>query len=290
MAMLMKERLHDDFGAQVTGFDLSSDLTDDEVEAILEAIDEFSLLVFPRQSLEDEAHLAFTRNLGKPEENHARLGRDGVVDYFGTIGNVQADGLVLGNQDKLTKSLTGNNMWHSDSSFRRVPSFVSIMNVFEVPDEGGHTQFVSSRAAYDRLDADTRKTIDPLVVVHDYVYSRSKVAPDAVTPSHAASLPPIPQKLVRKNPRTGARNYYVGSHAKEIEGWSHGESRQLLDDLLDRATRPEHIYTKEWKTGELVIWDNRCLLHRGMGYDADRYRRRMRQTRVAGTSPTLQEE
>ena len=289
MAMLMKERLHDDFGAQVTGLDLSSDLTYDEIEVILEAIDEFSLLVFPRQSLDDEAHLAFTMNLGKPEENHARFGRDGVVDYFGTIGNVQVDGKVLGNRDKLTTFLTGNNMWHSDSSFRKVPSFVSIMNVFEVPDEGGHTQFVSSRTAYDRLDNGTRQTIEPLVVVHDYVYSRSKVSPNAVTPSHAASLPPIPHKLVRRNPRTGARNYYIGSHAKEIEGWNFGDSRQLLDGLLDRATRPEHIYTKEWEPGELVIWDNRCLLHRGTGYDADKYRRRMRQTRVAGNSPTLEE-
>ena len=180
-------------------------------------------------------------------------------------------------------------MWHSDSSFREVPSFVSIMCAYEVPDEGGRTEFVSARAAYDRLPDQTKTVIDPLIAVHDYVFSRSKVGPDAVTPSHAASLPPVKQKLVRTNPRTGAKNYYVGSHAKTIDGWSETDSRPLLDDLLERATGEEHIYSHAWRPGDLVIWDNRCLLHRGSGYDADRYRRYMRQTRVAGAGPTLAE-
>jgi alpha-ketoglutarate-dependent 2,4-dichlorophenoxyacetate dioxygenase len=127
------------------------------------------------------------------------------------------------------------------------------------------------------------------VAIHDYVFSRSKVAPDAVTPSHAASLPPVRQKLVRTNPGTRAKNYYIGSHVKTIEGWSHDDSRQLIDDLQDRATKPEHIYSHAWQPGDLVIWDNRCLIHRGSGYDADRHRRYMRQTRVRGDGPTLQE-
>ena len=163
------------------------------------------------------------------------------------------------------------------------------MCAYEVPHAGGDTEFVSTRAAYRRLPDAIMATIDPLIATHDYVFSRSKVGPDAVTPSHAASLPPVRQKLVRSNPRSGAKKYYVGSHAREIVDWPETDSRALLDDLLARATRPEHVHTHAWQPGDLVIWDNRCLLHRGQGYDADKYRRLMRQTRVCGAGSTLTE-
>lgn len=289
MPALTVEPIHDDFGARITGADLTAGVPEDLMEEIRIAIDEYSFLFFPDQPIDDEQQLAFTQALGEPEPNHVKLGQEGIVEYFGTIGNVQPDGSKLGNDHKKTKFQTGNNMWHSDSSFRKVPSFVSIMRAYEVPDEGGRTEFVSQRAAYSRLSDDEKSKIDPLVAIHDYVFSRSKVSEDAVTPSHAASLPPIEQKLVRKNPRTGEKNYYVGSHARQIEGWSLEESRLLLDDLLERATRPEHVYSHAWQPGDFVIWDNRCLLHRGSGYDADKYRRRMRQTRVQGAGPTLDE-
>ena len=289
MVRLNIEKLHDDFGAKITGVDVTPPLDDATVEAIREAIDEHAFLVFPDQHLDDAQQLAFTSLLGEPEPNHVILGQTGRREYFGTIGNIDAEGRQMGNDHKHVRFLTGNNMWHSDSSFREVPSFVSIMSVHEVPDEGGETLYVSARAAYDRLSAAEQEAIDPLVTIHDYVFSRSKIGPDAVTPSHAASLPPVRQRLVRTNPRTGRKNYYVGSHAKAIEGWDDGRSRDLLDDLLERATRPEYVYSHRWEPGQLVIWDNRCLLHRGVGYDADKYRRRMLQTRVEGRCNTLQE-
>jgi alpha-ketoglutarate-dependent 2,4-dichlorophenoxyacetate dioxygenase len=289
MSPLTIEPLHAEFGARITGVDLAEPLDDATVEAVCAAIDEYAFLCFPEQPFDDARQLAFTRRLGEPEPNHVKLGQEGVIEYFGTIGNVKADGSKHGNRDKHTVFQTGNNMWHSDSSFREVPTLVSIMCAYEVPAEGGLTEFVSQRAAYDRLPDETRQEIEPLVAIHDYVFSRSKVAPDAVTPSHAASLPPVRQKLVRRNPRTAERNFYVGSHAREIEGWDYTESRRLLDGLLAEATGPEHVYAHAWRPGDLVIWDNRCLLHRGSGYDADRYRRYMRQTRVAGAGPTLAE-
>ena len=283
------EPLHSDFGARVTGLDLGDGLSASAVSEIERAIDDFSFLWFPEQSVSDDMQLAFTKLLGEPEPSHVKLGQEGVIEYFITIGNVQDDGSVFGNDHPKTRFSTGNNMWHSDSSFRDVPTYVSIMCAYEVPDEGGMTQFVSQRAAYNRLTEKTQVDIDPLIAIHDYVFSRSKVSDDAVTPSHANSLPPVRQKLVRKNPATGERNFYVGSHAREIEGWGFAESRDLLDDLLARTTEREHIYEHIWSPGDLVIWDNRCLLHRGSGYDADKYRRRMRQTRVQGAGSTLQE-
>ena len=283
------EPLHSDFGARVTGLDLGDGLSASAVSEIERAIDDFSFLWFPEQSVSDDMQLAFTKLLGEPEPSHVKLGQEGVIEYFITIGNVQDDGSVFGNDHPKTRFLTGNNMWHSDSSFREVPTYVSIMCAYEVPGEGGMTQYVSQRAAYNRLTEKTQVDIDPLIAIHDYVFSRSKVGDDAVTPSHANSLPPVRQKLVRKNTATGERNFYVGSHAREIEGWGFAESRDLLDDLLARTTEREHIYEHIWSPGDLVIWDNRCLLHRGSGYDADKYRRRMRQTRVQGAGSTLEE-
>jgi alpha-ketoglutarate-dependent 2,4-dichlorophenoxyacetate dioxygenase len=277
------EPLHADFGARVTGVELSGEISDGDLEQVLEAIDTYSVLCFPGQEMTDDKQLAFTRRLGQPEPNHVTFGSTGQVDYFGTIGNVLPDGSTRGNADPRTKHQTGNEMWHSDSSFREVPSFVSILHAYEVPGEGGDTAFVSQRPAYARLPEEMKQTIDPLYVLHDYVFSRSKVAP--VDPNHAASLPPVMHRLVKTNPRNGAKNYFVGSHARSIPGWSGIDSRRLLDDLLERATRPQDVYTHRWTAGDTVIWDNRCVLHRGSGYDADRWRRRMRQTRVIGDEP-----
>ena len=289
MTILKLEKLHEFFGARVTGIELCKPLSADSIAAIHQAIDQYSLLHFPRQRFNDEHHLALTRRLGEPEENHLARGEDGKISYFGTIGNVQPDGTVLKNDHRRTKFLTGNNMWHTDSSFRPVPAYVSINCVYETPKEGGITEFVSARAAYNRLPNAKKKALDSLVVIHDYVYSRSKVAPDAVSESLAKSLPPVRQKLIRRNPNNGEKNYYVGSHAKAIEGWGERESRKLIDELLEYATRPEDIYSHRWGVGDVVMWDNRCLLHRGTGYDADKYRRYMRQTRVRGTGSTFDE-
>ena len=287
MTGLIFEALHQQFGAKALGLNLSEALSERTIQDIQNGMDKYSVLVFPNQEMDDESQLRLTRSLGSPEENHLRLGRDGVVDYFLDIGNVREDGSVLGNNHKEIKFLSGNNYWHSDSSFREVPTRFSVMCAYEVPAIGGETQFASTRTAYERLSQETKDLLEPLSVIHDYVYSRSKVAP--VDANHAASLPPSRQKLVRKNPGTGKKNYYVGSHAKSVVGWEERVGQELLRDLLVQATRGEYVYTHNWEVGQVVIWDNRCLLHRGLGYDADMFRRKMRQTRVAGNCSTLLE-
>ena len=282
MPSLDVELLHENFGAKVHGIDLTQPLDAATVAAIRDAVDDYSLLCFPDQPMSDEAHLAFTRQLGQPEAEHVTLGKTGRTVYFGTVGNVADDGTVRRNADANTKYQTGNEQWHSDSSFRAVPSFVSITHAYEVPGEDGATLFASMRSAYERLPQAMKDTIEPLSAVHDYVFSRSPIAP--VDPNHAASLPPVVHPVVRRNPATGAANYYTGSHARSIVGWSGMDGRALIDDLNRRATQDRDVYSHYWAAGDTVIWDNRCLLHRGGGYDADKWRRRMRQTRVAGPS------
>jgi alpha-ketoglutarate-dependent 2,4-dichlorophenoxyacetate dioxygenase len=281
------EPLHDEFGARVGDVDLTGVGDPDLVDELHRLIDEYSVLVFPDQSMTDEAQLRLTASLGEPEENHVLFGRTGEIEFLGTIGNVIDAETKRDDAHPQTRSQKGNNLWHSDSSFRLVPSYVSILHAYEVPDEGGDTEFVSQRAAYQRLAPERRAEIDDLHVLHDYVFSRSKAAP--VHDNHAASLPPIEQKLVRSNPANGRRNYYVGSHARSIIGWSGVDSRRLIDELNEFATRPDHRWCQRWSPGDTVIWDNRCVLHRGTGYDADRFRRYMRQTRVRGAGPTLDE-
>ena len=281
------EPLHDDFGARVNGIDLTGALTNEEVAALHAAIDEYSVLLFPQQNMTDEAQMQLTSALGEPEENHVTFGRTGEIVYIATVGNVIDAETKHDESAAHTRSSKGNNLWHSDSSFRRVPSYVSILHAYEVPAEGGETEFVSQRAAYERLGSDRQSEINDLRVLHDYVFSRTKKAP--VHDNHAASLPPIEQKLVRTNPGNGRRNYYAGSHARSIVGWSGIDSRRLIDELNDSATHAEHRWSQEWQPGDTIFWDNRCILHRGTGYDADRYRRKMRQTRVRGAGPTLDE-
>lgn len=280
------ERLHPEFGAALSDVDLSQPLPQPVLHKINAAIDTCSFLLFDKQDMDDAKQLALTRQFGSAEPSHTNVDR---VNYFGTIGNVQPDGTVLGSSDKKTVFLTGNNMWHSDASFKPVPAFLSIMCAYEAPAEGGETMFVSLRSAYDRLSPERKQLVDPLIAIHDYVYSRSKVAPDAVSPEIAASLPPVRQRLVRTNPNTGAKNLFLGSHVREIEGWSEAASRALVNELTDEAIQPQHVYTHVWRPGQVVLWDNRCLLHAGAGYDADRFRRYMRQTRVSGACSSLDE-
>jgi alpha-ketoglutarate-dependent 2,4-dichlorophenoxyacetate dioxygenase len=253
------------------------------------ALERYSLVLFCNQVFDDDSQVAFSRRFGELEYDHVAYGRERRIRYIGCIGNIDENGQKMDANHERVVFSTGNEMWHSDSSFRPAPTRFSISYAYEVTPEGGELEFVSTRSAYTRLTDETKEKIENLIAIHDYVYSRSKVGPNAVTPSHAASLPPVPQRLVRQNPVTGEKNYYVGSHARSIKSWRDEDARTLLDDLTAQATRPEDICRHRWQVGDLLIWDNRCILHRGKPYDADRYRRRMHQTRVAGVRPTLEE-
>jgi alpha-ketoglutarate-dependent 2,4-dichlorophenoxyacetate dioxygenase len=180
-------------------------------------------------------------------------------------------------------------MWHTDSSFREIPAMYSILAAYEVPDEAGETEFASARSAYQRLDAATRQLIEDKIAIHDYIYSRTQVGEDAVNQGQRTFMHPVRQRLVRQNPVTGERNYFVASHVRTIEGMPDTGGQSLIERLMAEATRPESVYRHRWQTGDFVIWDNRCMLHRGCGYDADKYRRRMHQTRVRGQMPSLAE-
>ena len=281
------EPLHPEFGARISGVNLCQPLEQSSFEQIESAINRYSFLLFENQQMNDDAHLDFTRRFGELEEEHVGYYSRGEVTYVGRVGNIDDEGNKV--SARQIKSSTGNEMWHSDSSFREIPAMYSMLTAYEVPDEAGETEFASGRSAYQRLDPDTRRLIDGRIGIHDYIYSRTQVGEDAVNQGQRTYMHPVRQRLVRQNPVTGERNVFVGSHVKEIEGMSDDEAKPLIMRLIAEVTRPESVYRHRWQVGDFVIWDNRCLLHCGCGYDAEKYRRRMHQTRVRGQWPSLAE-
>ena len=283
------EPLHHEFGATVHDCALRPDMSAAEIQRLEQAVNHYSLLLLPGQDLDDDRHLALTRRFGEAEEEHVAYYSAGEVKYIGTVGNIDDRGSALPNASPRVRYQTGNEMWHTDSSFRENPSLYSLLYAYEVPDEGGETEFASARTAYARLDEATRQLLEPLVGIHDYIYSRTKVSPDAVNQSQRAHMYPVRNRLVRCNPVNGRRNFFIGSHVRDIEGWEHDRAQALLARLLAAAVRPESVCRHQWAAGDLLLWDNRCVLHRGCGYDADKCRRRLHQTRVRGRGPTLTE-
>ena len=279
--------IHAEFGVRISGVDLSQPLEQGLFEQIDDAINRNSLILFENQQMNDAAHLDFTRRFGDLEEEHVTYYSKGEITYIGRVGNIDVDGNKVSTRQ--IKASTGNEMWHSDSSFREIPAMYSILAAYEVPAEAGETEFASARAAYQRLDQQTRDLIDSKVGIHDYIYSRTKVGEDAVTRNQRTYMHPVRQRLVRQNPVTGEKNIFVGSHVKQIEGMPDTEARALIERLIEEITRQESVYRHRWKPGDVMIWDNRCVLHRGCGYDADKYRRRMHQTRVRGRGPSIAE-
>jgi alpha-ketoglutarate-dependent 2,4-dichlorophenoxyacetate dioxygenase len=180
-------------------------------------------------------------------------------------------------------------MWHTDSSFKRVPALASLLSGREVPPEGGETEFASMRVAYERLPDAMRRQLEGKVAIHSFEYSRGLVGEGLLPSEDAAQVPPVPQALVRANPANGRKAFFVASHACEIVGIPTDEARALIRDLLERATAPELVYTHRWRPSDLVMWDNRCVLHRGRPWNESRYRRIMHRTTVAGEGPTADE-
>ena len=282
--------IHPCFGARVEGVDLGEPLDTATFQQIFDAFQEYSVLVFHGQRLTDETQMAFSRRFGPLETTINATGRENrlhpnLVDLSNT--DPERDGGLMDWTDRRMLYQSGNQLWHTDSSFKPVPAMASLLSGREVPPVGGETEFASMRHAYRTLPEATRQGLEGKVVVHSILYSRSTIAKGLFDPEHEKGLPPVRQALVRTNPVNGRKAVYVGSHAWYVEGMPDQESRRLLDELLAHATRPESVYTHRWRPWDLVMWDNRSVLHRGRPWDAARHRRVMRRTTIAGDGPTV---
>ncbi len=276
-----------DFVARVSGLDLSRPLDDGAFAQVRDAFHHYAVLVFPEQRISDDQQIAFSERFGPLEvsirkDRPRRIANPRVSD----ISNVDERDRVFDPDDERAIYNAGNRLWHSDSSFKRVPAMASLLSGREVPPEGGETEYADLRAAWDTLPAERKRGLDELVAEHSFVYSRGLIGYDQFTEGERAAVPPVPQAVVRTHPATGRKSLYVGSHASHIIGRPVKESRALLIELLEFATQPQFVYRHVWRQHDLVMWDNRCVLHRGRPWDEQRYRRVMHRTTIAGAGPT----
>jgi alpha-ketoglutarate-dependent 2,4-dichlorophenoxyacetate dioxygenase len=278
--------LHPLFAAEIGGIDLTRPLDDATFARVAEAFDEYSVLVFHDQPLTDEQQAAFSRRFGPLETTVRTMGNeDRLGAHMVDLSNVDEEGRLMGWSDRRMLYQSGNQLWHSDSSFKPVPAHSSALSARVVPPEGGETEFASMRAAYEALPDDLKRAVDGRIVVHSFGFSRSLIDPGIGT-DVGRDYPPVRHALVRANPRNGRKSIYVGSHAWYVEGMELDASRILIAKLLEITTHPDRVYQHCWRAGDLVMWDNRCVLHRGRLWDSARYKRVMRRTTVAGDGPT----
>jgi len=268
------------FAAEITGVDLRQPLDKADFAAIRDAFHENAVLAFPGQALDDEQQTAFSKRFGSLERSIARtLGENPLVYH---LANVDDAGDLLKPGDPKGLVLQGNQVWHTDSSFKVVPAMASLLSAREVPPEGGETEFADMRAAYDALDDDRKQAIDGAIGVHSFAYSQGSLAIEALTGDEQDALPPVEHPMIRTHSATGRKALYIGRHASHVIGRPVEEGRALLAELLEFATQPRFVYRHHWRAGDLVMWDNRSVLHRGRSWDESRYRRVMHRTTVAG--------
>lgn len=277
-------RKHATFFAEVTGVDLREPLTDEVWRQIEAAFNDHAILLFRNQPLTDEQHIAFSERFGPviiATNYHWKTEKRRVHEQMADISNIGNDGNILPSDDERRMHSRANALWHTDNTFKIIPSRCSLLLAREVPEEGGDTEFADMRAAYDALPQSKKDEIEDLVAEHSIFYSRSLLGYDGFTDGARAELPPVPQVLVRYNPVTGRKALYIASHASHIVGWPVEKGRALLDELMSHATQPQFTYRHEWRPGDLILWDNRCTMHRATEYDDLGARRDLQRTTVS---------
>jgi alpha-ketoglutarate-dependent 2,4-dichlorophenoxyacetate dioxygenase len=260
--------LSPDFGAEITGVDVAGPLSDAGVQAITAASRRYAVIVFRGQKLDDDSQLAFAKRFGEVElviSSHRarRLSRPELVD----VSNLDEHGRVRVGNDRLRMLNLGNRLWHTDSSFKRVRGALSMLYAHAVPPQGGDTEFADLRAAYDALPQDMKSELEDLIAEHSVIHSRTQMGFTDFTPEEQIEFAPVQHPVVGTLPWSGRKTLYLASHASYILGRAVPESRLLLQELIEHGTQRAFVMTHTWKVGDLVIWDNRCTMHRGRTFD-----------------------
>lgn len=280
-------RLHPVFGAEIIGVDIGKPIDDATFAKIRAAFEEYGLLLLRDQDIDDEKQVAFSERFGPLEKTFSQNPAGGTL--FARQSNLDIKtGEPIPVSDARMVYQRANMLWHSDSSFKPVPSLCSLLSARIVPPEGGNTDFADMRAAYDALPEETKQRLEGLVAQHSIAHSRSQVD-DSLLSDYQKSIeaPPVKQVMVRVNPVTGRKSLFIGAHCSHVVGWPEEEGRRFVRHLMETAIKPEFVYSHHWREGDIVIWDNRALLHRATPYDSTRYKRLMQRTTVAGDRPTV---
>jgi alpha-ketoglutarate-dependent 2,4-dichlorophenoxyacetate dioxygenase len=287
--------LHPCFVGEVFGLDISRTLAADEVAAVESGMDHYSVLVFRDQPLTDDQQCAFTANFGelevtlagqmaKPEERRFdRL-------ELGDISNLDGPDKLRARDDNRRMYALANRLWHSDASFRAVGAGYTLLHARIVPSKGGNTEFADMRAAYDALDDMAKAEVDGLITEHSIVYSREQIGFSDYNAGHADKLRPVRHRLVETHPVSGRKSLYLSSHIGGIVGWPVPEARAFIRDLMEHATQREFVYSHAWRVNDMVMWDNRMVMHRATRFADLQEVRDLRRTSLKGTGLATEAE
>ena len=280
------------FVAEVGDVDLSKPLAAADLAAIKNAFWKYSVLIFPDQDITPDQHVGFSQKFGPvesdrvldPKHNPHRLGA-----AFADISNLDSDGKIWAEDSRQRIYKAGNRLWHTDSSFKYKPGLCSLLYSRTVAPVGGHTEFADQRAAYDALPAALKQKLEGLVAEHSIATSRLRSGFTEFTADENRRLPPVPQLLVRTIPESGRKSLYVASHAGRIFEMPEAAGRALIDELIAHTTQRQFVHTHRWRPHDLVMWDNRCTMHRGTDFDDLRWVRDMERTTVSDIANTCEQ-
>ena len=285
--------LHPLFVAEATGLDLRRPLPPGLAAEIHRAMDTYAVLVFPGQDIDDDQQMEFGRQLGTLEATR------GVVDAhkhrlkhqeMNDISNLDTDGTLLAADDRRRMFALGNRLWHSDSSFKATPALYSMLHARVIPPEGGETEFADMRAAWDALPARSKAKVKDMTTWHSLIYSRAQLGFDAYTEEEKRAFAPVQQRLVRRHPGSGRVSLYLSAHIGRLEGMPVPEGLAMIRDLTEHATQRDFVHSHSWRQHDLVMWDNRCTLHRARPFEDTTYPRDMRRVTLQDVAPTLEQQ
>jgi len=280
------------FAAEVGDVDLAKPLAVADLAAIRAAFTSYAVLVFPDQHFDDDSQLEFAKNFGPLETTVFKARKEHKLrlhENMADVGNLDAENKILATNDRQRLYNLGNRMWHTDSSFKRLPAYCSMLHARSIPPIGGQTEFADMRAAYDALPDATKRRLQGLVAEHSIMHSRAKLGFADFDESEREAFKPLPQVLVRQLQDSGRMSLYIASHIGAIRGMADAEAMRLLEELTTHATQRQFVYSHRWRVNDLVIWDDRCTMHRGLEFDDQRYARDMRRATVSDVAPTCEQ-
>ena len=271
-------------GIEITGLDTRIDLSENLKNEISDLLSEFSVVVIRNQNITNDQHIKFSEYFGNLELTKA--GTDGSGSKLIILRNFDEEGNIVAPTDRQRLNNLANQEWHSDSSFKIIPSKLSILSAKKIPSKGGNTEFLSMRAVYNALPENLKLEIEDKVCWHDYSHGRSKIDANLVTREEKKALPPVKQKLVLNNKKYG-KSLYLGAHCSYIDGMPKDESLNLLKKINHYTHNERFIYSHSWKPYDLIMWDNRAVLHRATPIQGKIEQRLMVRTTIAGETSTL---
>jgi alpha-ketoglutarate-dependent 2,4-dichlorophenoxyacetate dioxygenase len=281
------------FAAEVGDVDLSGSIDPTDLQSIKDAFAKYAVLIFPDQHLSQDQHLDFAKHFGPLETTIGVYRKDAplrVRKEFADVSNLNHDNEVWGKESRHRMFQLANRIWHTDSSFKRLPALASMLYARSVPPVGGHTEFADERAAYDALPDDMKRRLESLVAEHSIFNSRARLGFTNFSDEERRELPPVPQVMVRTIPESGRKSLYLASHAGRILGMGEPEGRALIDELIAHATQRQFVYTHRWRLHDLVMWDNRCTMHRGTDFDDLRWKRDVQRATVSDVATSCEQE